>query len=78
MICHCTGCFRRIPENTAYCTPCSPPDAWHGPGGEHGYHGGLDETQMQAIHTLLEVIDHGDQIPLSRALTEFYQAFRGG
>lgn len=39
-LCGCGDCFRGIPENTEYCVPCTPPNAWHGPGALHGYQGG--------------------------------------
>jgi hypothetical protein len=42
-ICQCEvdgdRCFRVVPEGQAYCVPCAPPDAYHGPGGRHGYQG---------------------------------------
>lgn len=85
MICTCRGCFRRIPENTTLCIPCQPiqPEGeeqvapYHGPGGTHGYLGAADETQLDAIHNLLEHLDGHGQDALGRVLNTFYAAFRG-
>jgi hypothetical protein len=42
-ICQCRAqgeqCFRVVPEGQQYCLPCTPPRAYHGPGGRHGYQG---------------------------------------
>lgn len=99
MICKCKGCFRRIPEGTTLCIPCQPIQRaedeqiapYHGPGGTHGYLGQADEPQLDAIHNLLESIDHDEHV-LSRgaagssvqgderfhqAVIDFYFAFRG-
>jgi hypothetical protein len=86
MICQCVGCFRRIPENTRLCIPCQPSDLippWHGPGGNHGYQGGLDDAQLLAIHNLLESLYNERRdvawmtSTLYAAVQDFYREFRG-
>lgn len=49
--------------------------AWHGPGGSHGYDAQLDEAQTDAIHNLLEWIEHNH--PQVQEVVAFYDAFRG-
>lgn len=86
MICKCRGCFRRIPDNTEFCVPCTATDlllAYHGPGGSHGYDAQLDSLQLDAIHTLLEVLEsydlwHMTDAHMGQALHTFYRAFREG
>jgi hypothetical protein len=44
-ICQCRAhgerCFRVVPAGQKYCVPCTPPNAYHGPGGRHGYQGAV-------------------------------------
>lgn len=84
MICQCRGCFRRIPEKTKLCVPCTPTAGrdgltiapWHGPGATHGYLGHEDEAQLDAIHNLLEWVER-EKPRGPQELMIFYAAFRG-